>query len=218
MNIPQASQTPSNRRPYASRMPLEQRRAELLDAALRVSAREGYPGLTVQAVASEAGVTKPVLYGAFPTFPDLLAALLDREQAKATGQIMAALPLAIFGNPATLASRVTKAWVDALKKAPETWQLVLTAGPGTPPVVQERIEQGRQVVRGQIAALISSQVPADGGVDPGLLAQSLVATAEHFGREIITRPETVDIDKLCAMVQALATGAVAQARAVRARD
>lgn len=217
MTIPQAPQTSGSRRPYASRMPLEQRRAELLDAALRVSAREGYPGLTVQAVASEAGVTKPVLYGAFPTFPDLLGALLDREQAKATGQIMAALPLAIFGNPATLATRVTKAWVDALRKAPETWRLILTAGPGTPPVVQERIEQGRRAVRGQLAALIASQIPADGEVDPGLLAQALVATAEHFGRQIITEPESVDIDRLCAMVQALATGAVAQARALRDR-
>src|SRR5689334_14398133 len=105
-----SQESPRKRRPYAARMPLGQRRTELLDAALRVVARDGYGALTAQAIAHEAGVTKPVLYGAFETLPALLEALVAREESKALGQLMAALPFAILGDPASLAARITRAW------------------------------------------------------------------------------------------------------------
>ena len=44
---------------------MEVRREQLLDAAIRVIVREGYDGVSVEAIAREAGVTRPVVYGAF---------------------------------------------------------------------------------------------------------------------------------------------------------
>lgn len=52
----------------------EQRRAEFIAAALRVLARQG-PDLPMDAVAAEAGVTKPVLYRYFSDKTALVAAL-----------------------------------------------------------------------------------------------------------------------------------------------
>jgi AcrR family transcriptional regulator len=193
------------RRPYAARMPIEQRRTELLDAALRVVAAERYDALTAQAIAREAGVTKPVLYGAYATLPALLEALLDREEAKAIGQLTAALPFAVFGDPATLAARVTKAWAAAVRREPVTWRLIL-AGPGVmPAALAERVESARATLRSQLAGLIGAYVPIE-NADPAILARALVAVAEEFGRLLVAAPDEVDVDRLAATVQALVTG------------
>src|SRR5262249_42173762 len=80
------------RRAYAPRMPLDQRRQQLLDAALALIVREGYAGVTVDAIAQEAGVTKPVVYGAYANLSLLLTALLDRTQSDAVTQLLAAFP------------------------------------------------------------------------------------------------------------------------------
>jgi AcrR family transcriptional regulator len=44
---------PSGRRPYAARLPLEERRSQILDAALAIIVREGYEAVTISAVAAE---------------------------------------------------------------------------------------------------------------------------------------------------------------------
>src|SRR5436305_1045996 len=82
----------TQRRPYTPRLPVEQRREQLLDAALRVIGRDGYSGVSIDAIAREAGVTRPVVYGAFERLEPLLYALLDRSEQRALAQLMAALP------------------------------------------------------------------------------------------------------------------------------
>lgn len=211
--MPVPTETPRQRRPYASRMPVEQRRTELLDAALRVVARDGYGALTVEAIAREAGVTKPVLYGAFDSLAALLGTLLERQQAKALGQLLAAAPLVLMSDPRKLAGRITRTWVEMVDRDPATWQLVLLTGPGTPELVQQRIEQGREAIREQLAGLVRMQLPADGPVDATVVAHALVATAEHFGRLLLTDRDSVDVDRLSSTMQALVTGTLATARA-----
>lgn len=206
-----SQENPRKRRPYAARMPVDQRRTELLDAALRVVARDGYDALTAQTIAHEAGVTKPVLYGAFSTLPALLEALLDREEAKALGQLMSALPFAILGDPATLAGRITRAWATAVRREPVTWQLILAGNGAMPAALTERIEAARAQLRSQLASLIGTYVPAD-HADAAILARALVATAEEFGRLLVSEPEQVDIDRLATTVQALVTGVAQQRR------
>src|SRR5438067_1035536 len=80
------------RRVYAARVPAEQRRTELLDAALHLVATAGHSAVTMDAVAEQAGVSKPVVYGVFTNRADLLAALLGREQEQALQQLMSILP------------------------------------------------------------------------------------------------------------------------------
>jgi AcrR family transcriptional regulator len=52
------------------------RQRAILDAALTVFAAQGYSGTTMDAVASEAGVTKPTLYSYFPSKEALFQAML----------------------------------------------------------------------------------------------------------------------------------------------
>ena len=54
-----------------------QRRRQLLDAAQRVFGTVGYHAAAMDDIASEAGISKPVLYQHFPGKLDLYLALLD---------------------------------------------------------------------------------------------------------------------------------------------
>ena len=55
------------------------RRAIILDAALRTFVQRGYPETKVAEIASEAGVAEGTLYNYFPSKEDLLLALFDEK-------------------------------------------------------------------------------------------------------------------------------------------
>jgi AcrR family transcriptional regulator len=55
-------------RPY---LPTNDRRRQLLDAASRVFAREGYAGMTMAALADEAQVSRRLVYNHFPNLSTL---------------------------------------------------------------------------------------------------------------------------------------------------
>ena len=66
-----------NSRP--TRLPRDQRRIQLLDAASEVFAAKGYHAAAMDDIADVAGVSKPVLYQHFPSKLDLYLALLDQS-------------------------------------------------------------------------------------------------------------------------------------------
>src|SRR5437763_16952840 len=83
---------PRARRPYAPRMPPEQRREQLLDAALSVIVEQGYGGVSIEAIARAAGVTRPVVYDHFPNLARLLHAVVEREEQYSLGELDAVVP------------------------------------------------------------------------------------------------------------------------------
>ena len=62
-----------------TRLPRDQRRIQLLDAASDVFASKGYHAAAMDDIADAAGVSKPVLYQHFPSKLDLYLALLDQS-------------------------------------------------------------------------------------------------------------------------------------------
>jgi AcrR family transcriptional regulator len=62
-----------------TRLPRDQRRIQLLDAASEVFASKGYHAAAMDDIADAAGVSKPVLYQHFPSKLDLYLALLDHS-------------------------------------------------------------------------------------------------------------------------------------------
>jgi AcrR family transcriptional regulator len=63
------------------RMRAPERRKQLLEVARMVFGRRGYHTVTMEAVAREAGVTKPILYDHFPSKRELYLALLEADLA-----------------------------------------------------------------------------------------------------------------------------------------
>ena len=55
-------------------------REQLIDAALEVILEQGYGGVSIEAIARRAGVTRPVVYDHFTNLGRLLHALVEREE------------------------------------------------------------------------------------------------------------------------------------------
>jgi len=189
----------TTRRPYAARMPLEERREQLLDAALTVIGRDGYEGVSVDSIAREASVTRPVVYGAFEGLGDLLTTLLDRQQARAFGRLLAAFPeTPDFSNPTEFVSVSVRHLAAVLRDDPEMWRPILLAPEGMPDAVRMRIEADKDRIRMLFAAWISAVQAQRAGpvLDAEVLAHAILAIVEHFGRVLLIDPGKFDDERL----------------------
>jgi AcrR family transcriptional regulator len=194
---------PRKRRPYAARVPADVRREQLLDAALAVIVRDGYDAVSIDAIAREAGVTRPVVYGVFDGLGPLLSALLDRQQGRALGQLASALPSAPdLRDLRGLVLGTARRLIEQVRNDPMTWQPILLAPHNVPEAVRERIAADREDVAARIAAMLDLALLARGGsrLDTEVLAQALVGMLEHFGRVLLTEPDRFDTDRLVAAI------------------
>lgn len=196
------SQQTRKRRPYAARMPIDERRTQLLDAALRVIDRDGYDGVSIDAIAKEAGVTRPVVYGAFDGLGPLLTALLDRQQQRAITQLFAALPTETATDAVAVVELSGPRLHRMLLDDPVTWRAILQSPANVPEVVRARIEADRQQVRTIIEGLVTGVLGEK--VDAPVMAHGIIALLEHFGRLVLDDPEEYDAARLTAAARVLA--------------
>src|SRR5436309_1884233 len=197
----------SSRRPYAARMPPVDRRRQLLDAALAVIIRDGYGAVSIETIAREAAVSRPVIYGAFEGLGELLEALLDRQERRALAQLSRALPaFPADEDPARFLVGVARSLVEAVAGDPDTWRPILLPPEGTPAAVRERVDRDRERVRQQFEVVLG-WAPARRGGPPGiaveLASHALLAVAENGGRLVLSDPERFSPSRLTALVEAL---------------
>jgi AcrR family transcriptional regulator len=111
-------------RPY---LRADARRRQLLDAALEVFVRDGYAGLTMSALADEAGVSRRLVYDHFADLP----ALYDAFFTDRTERHLARIDAAIAGGSGDTAAAFTAAFAQMLTIPPDdrrAIRLVLTDG------------------------------------------------------------------------------------------
>ena len=63
-----------------------------IDAALEVILERGYAGVSIEAIAREAGITRPVVYDHFPNLNRLLHAVIEREERISLEQLGKVVP------------------------------------------------------------------------------------------------------------------------------
>ena len=201
--------TSTTRRPYAARVPADVRREQLLDAAIAVILRDGYAGVSIDAIAREAGVTRPVVYGVFDGLTPLLTALLDRQEARALAQLEEAVSddASMLTAPDEFLVDAAVRMIDAITSDPHTWRPILLAPSGTPEVVRSRIEHDREQVRRQVGRLLEVGLALRGGpsLDVEVMSHALVAVLEHFGRLLLEEPRRLETDRLVAAIRGLLT-------------
>src|SRR5687768_11671983 len=140
-----------------SRMSAVERREQLLDVAKAIVSDDGFHAVSIEAVAREAGITRPIVYGHFNDLGGLLEALVDREGSRALGQLAEVLlTYEHSGDPAELLLGALRGYLEAVRADPTTWRLVLMPPEGAPAVLRERIAQGRAQVVGQLAEVVGA--------------------------------------------------------------
>jgi AcrR family transcriptional regulator len=109
-------------RPY---LRADARRRHLLDAALALFVRDGYAGLTMSALADEAGVSRRLVYDPFPD----LTALYDAFYTDRTERHLAGIEVAIARGAGDVEAAFTAAFTRMLAIPPDdrrAIRLVLT--------------------------------------------------------------------------------------------
>lgn len=206
-----AMSTAPKRRPYAPRVPPGQRREQLLDAALTLIGEHGYRGASMEAIARQAAVAKPVVYRTFTSREALLMALLERERERAFATLEQALPTDLGSTtPEALLSDGARAVLVAVQSRPEAWRLILMPAGETPALVREQVEKGRAVVRGQITQLIRwglQMRPGLPDVDPELAARLFMAAGEEAMRLVLTDPDAYTPEAFAAFAGTLLSAA-----------
>ena len=191
-----AAENGRRRREYAPRVPIEQRRRDLLDAALRIVVRDGHAAVTMEAVAAGAGVTKPVVYGVFPNREALLGELLRREQGAALEQLVELLPglrkgLKDGAHPADVLADALDGFLAAVRAAPERWSCIVLPMADMPPQFNAAREETRALVltsAEELGRWITRTFDAPDDLDPELIAHTVVTLAEMAARLVLTDP------------------------------
>ena len=181
------------RRPYAPRLPPEQRREQLIDAALGLIIEQGYAGVSIEAVARIAGVTRPVVYDHFPNLGRLLYALVEREERLALEQLEQVVPEDPGDiHPPDLLARGVQRFLEAVTSRPDTWRIILLPIEGTPAIIRDQVETNRARLQERIEALVRwafarAEFPYE--LDVELTAHAIRQLAEEAGRMVLTSPD-----------------------------
>ncbi|RSM76981.1 TetR/AcrR family transcriptional regulator [Kibdelosporangium aridum] len=200
-----AVRTQGKRRPYAPRVPAEQRRQQLLDAALRVVVTQGHSAATMDAVAEQAGVTKPVVYSQFRSRNELLTALLRREQRGAFHQVAKILPTEVAGDPAAEVARMLADFLDAVQQAPDRWHCIVMPMADMPPEFHAASARARSLALAQaekIARWLLKTIQAPAELDAEIVAHTVVTLFEMAARLVLTDPERYQPERFVAAIQA----------------
>ncbi len=178
------------------RLPRDERRAQLLEAALEVFTAAGYHAAAMDEIADRAQVSKPVLYQHFPSKLDLYLAVLDLH----IDSFVFELQKALAGTPEN-ADRV-KSTVDAyfgfISREGEAYRLLFESDMSVEPQVRERLHRMTYDNAAALSAVISidTGLPKEAAM---MLAVGLIGTAQTSARHWlqrdgkINREEAVDL-------------------------
>jgi AcrR family transcriptional regulator len=198
------NRTRPSRGPRASsgpaRLPRALRREQLLDVTKRIVGESGLHRVSIDRVAREAGISRPIVYEHFDDLTGLLRALLEREGARALGQLAELMPQASdTGDVVEVLLATLTGYLEAVRSEPVTWRLVLMPPEGVPEFLREGTDAARAAVVSQLAGLLDHTYAPHGGQrspDPELTAGSMSAVAEHWARLLLTDPERFDVERL----------------------
>jgi AcrR family transcriptional regulator len=189
------------RRPYAARLPVAERREQLLEAAQRIALERGFHAVSVDGVAKTCGVTRPVVYGVFEDRTALLAALFDRGEQRALAglaQVFPEVPAAEEDvDPDDLLLDGIRAYLQTVAADPDTWRIILVPPEGAPPELAERVNAQRRVLLRTLRGLLDWGLEQRGGpaLDADLFARAVFTLAEGAARLLLEEPERWSVEQ-----------------------
>ncbi len=165
-----------------NRMPLAERRAQLVEAALRIAAQSGVEAVTIRAVAHEAGVSLGTVHYCFRDKDELLDAMGQSINVEAFDQIRAAiLDGAQQGlDFPSLVRYCTPALLVGLKRYRQVRLLLLeiaTTGARNPSLrstARTHLEQSTRTAEDLVRA-VADAAGVQYAVDPRLIARVLTS-------------------------------------------
>jgi AcrR family transcriptional regulator len=178
------------------RMRGPERRKQLLEVARKVFGRRGYHTVTMDAVAREAGVTKPILYDHFPSKRELYLALLEADLETLAARLREALD-ASSGNRERIRASF-QAYFDFVDEHAEGFRLLMQEAVGGEREFRDMVARFRDEVLEQVTAVIVRESKGNLGrgeaedVALGLVGMAETAAQRNPGGSKANRRRTVD--------------------------
>jgi len=110
-----------------TRMTGKERREQLLDIGRSLFAQKGFDATSVEEIALNAGVSKPVVYEHFGGKEGLYAVVVDREMSKLLAAITGALTST--GSPRQLLERAAFALLDYVESSSDGFRILVRDSP-----------------------------------------------------------------------------------------
>jgi AcrR family transcriptional regulator len=184
-----------------ARLPRDERRAQLLAAALEVFTAAGYHSAAMDEIADRAGVSKPVLYQHFPSKLDLYLAVLDTH----IDSLVFAIQRAIQSTPdnAKRVQATIAAYFDFIEAEGEAFRLLFESDMNVEPAVRERLNRMTYDCAAAVSAVISldTGLPQEAAM---LLGVGLIGSAQVTARHWLERDSKLSREQ----AQTLATNII----------
>ena len=184
----------------ANRLPRDERRAQLLSAALEVFTAAGYHSAAMDEIADRANVSKPVLYQHFPSKLELYLAVLDLH----IDSLVFALQKAIAqhrGNSDRVKATV-EAYFGFIDAEGEAFRLLFESDMNLEPQVRERLNR----MTYDCAAAVSAVISIETGLakeESMMLAVGLIGTVQTTARHWLDRDGKIDRTRATELVMNL---------------
>jgi AcrR family transcriptional regulator len=193
-----AGDPPKRRRNRAAR------EREILAAAERIFGERGYQGTSMDDVAAQVGVSKPLIYQYYGSKDGLFLACLARLR----GQLLDAVSDAVMAAPnaETALYAGFLAWFRFLDDHPHAWSVLvdegmLTTGPGA-----QATDEIRAAFIELIATMVRMNLPADRPADDDeiqIIAQSISGATERLAIWRTRTPTPAPPEKVAQTLQTL---------------
>ncbi len=173
-----------------------ERREQLLAVARRVFSQHSHQTVTMDDVAREAGVTKPILYDHFPSKRDLYRELLDADLLALRERIRDAIESSPGNRERIRAS--FQAYFDFVDEEGEGFRLLMQEAVGPEREFREMVERFREEILGDVTKVIERE--SEGRLDRreaeevalGLIGMAEMTAQQSPARSKEDRRKTVD--------------------------
>jgi AcrR family transcriptional regulator len=158
-----ASVKPVRRSPTSRSEHREQRRAVLVQAAMRAIRQHG-PDVAMDDIAAEAGVSKPILYRHFLDKGDLYMAVSETATEQLRAVLLSGLSSEV--DPRTLLRVVIEAYLTFIEREPELYRFVVRRSFPDRPLPRDPVTTNAALIAEALARIFAEQLRSL-GLDPG---------------------------------------------------
>jgi AcrR family transcriptional regulator len=183
-----------------NRLPRDERRAQLLSAALEVFTAAGYHSAAMDEIADRAKVSKPVLYQHFPSKLELYLAVLDLHIDSLVFAIQKAI--AEHRDNADRVKATVEAYFGFIDSEGEAFRLLFESDMSLEPQVRERLNR----MTYDCAAAVSAVISIDTGLakeESMMLAVGLIGIVQTTARHWLDRDGKIDRTRATELVMNL---------------
>ena len=184
----------------SNRLPRDERRAQLLSAALEVFTAAGYHSAAMDEIADRANVSKPVLYQHFPSKLELYLAVLDLHIDSLVFAIQKAI--AEHRSNADRVKATVEAYFGFIDSEGEAFRLLFESDMNLEPQVRERLNR----MTYDCAAAVSAVISIDTGLakeESMMVAVGLIGTVQTTARHWLDRDGKIDRSRATELVMNL---------------